>query len=187
VNATVQMHLGVTDFSEPFVQFKAGEMYNPRFTILVYHYLLGQFRIQITDTELQDETAPEGHGSIVQEMCTYRTRKLAEVITLLRYSPDPLQLARTWAKPFNCDFHGGRIKLDNQPSDRPGVCQVCGCTDNDCRLCIERTGHPCSWVNDEHTLCSACAARLVTIGITERAVGWSKNVARQPLTHKTTV
>lgn len=35
-----------------------------------------------------------------------------------------------------------------------GVCQVCGCTDDDCSECVERTGGPCSWV--EPSLCSAC-------------------------------
>lgn len=34
------------------------------------------------------------------------------------------------------------------------ACCVCGCTDNDCRGCIERTGRPCYWV--EADLCSAC-------------------------------
>lgn len=33
-------------------------------------------------------------------------------------------------------------------------CRVCGCTDNDCRKCIEKTGGPCYWV--DHDLCSAC-------------------------------
>lgn len=33
-------------------------------------------------------------------------------------------------------------------------CRVCGCTDDDCSGCIERTGRPCWWV--EHDLCSAC-------------------------------
>jgi hypothetical protein len=33
-------------------------------------------------------------------------------------------------------------------------CRVCGCTDNDCRQCIEKTGEPCCWV--ESDLCSAC-------------------------------
>ncbi len=37
-----------------------------------------------------------------------------------------------------------------------GVCSVCGCTEDDCRQCIEKTGKACHWVNDEHTLCSAC-------------------------------
>jgi hypothetical protein len=34
-------------------------------------------------------------------------------------------------------------------------CRVCGCTDEDCRGCIEKTGEPCYWV--EKDLCSACA------------------------------
>lgn len=36
-------------------------------------------------------------------------------------------------------------------------CRVCGCTDDDCSQCIERTGAPCHWV--EPDLCSACAER----------------------------
>ena len=35
------------------------------------------------------------------------------------------------------------------------TCRKCGCTDDDCRQCIERTGEPCRWV--EADLCSACA------------------------------
>lgn len=38
--------------------------------------------------------------------------------------------------------------------DGPGVCRVCGCTEANCTLCIERTGEPCSWA--EPDLCSAC-------------------------------
>ena len=34
-------------------------------------------------------------------------------------------------------------------------CFVCGCTDNDCTQCIERTGSTCYWVTED--LCSACA------------------------------
>jgi hypothetical protein len=33
-------------------------------------------------------------------------------------------------------------------------CRVCGCTDNDCSQCIEKTGQPCHWVEED--LCSAC-------------------------------
>lgn len=36
-------------------------------------------------------------------------------------------------------------------------CRVCGCTDDDCRGCIERTGKPCYWI--AANLCSACAGR----------------------------
>jgi hypothetical protein len=34
-------------------------------------------------------------------------------------------------------------------------CRVCGCTDENCAGCIERTGEPCYWVFSD--LCSACA------------------------------
>jgi hypothetical protein len=37
-------------------------------------------------------------------------------------------------------------------------CRVCGCTDDDCRQCIEKTGAPCYWV--EKDLCSACAGEV---------------------------
>lgn len=39
-------------------------------------------------------------------------------------------------------------------------CRVCGCTDDNCRQCVERTGHPCSWVEDD--LCSACKTTVVS-------------------------
>jgi hypothetical protein len=35
------------------------------------------------------------------------------------------------------------------------TCRTCGCSDDDCRGCIERTGRRCTWVDDD--LCSACA------------------------------
>jgi len=38
-----------------------------------------------------------------------------------------------------------------------GTCRVCGCTDQDCRQCIRKTGRPCHWVDRSRTLCSACA------------------------------
>ena len=41
----------------------------------------------------------------------------------------------------------------------PGIskerkCRVCGCTEVDCSQCIEKTGEPCHWVEED--LCSAC-------------------------------
>jgi hypothetical protein len=34
------------------------------------------------------------------------------------------------------------------------ACRKCGCTENNCTQCVERTGKPCSWVDWD--LCSAC-------------------------------
>jgi chromosome partitioning protein len=39
-------------------------------------------------------------------------------------------------------------------------CRVCGCTDGDCHQCIEKTGVPCHWVEDD--LCSACKTTIVS-------------------------
>ncbi len=39
-------------------------------------------------------------------------------------------------------------------------CKVCGCTDDDCRQCIEKTGHPCHWIKKD--LCSACNDLKIT-------------------------
>jgi hypothetical protein len=44
-------------------------------------------------------------------------------------------------------------------------CRVCGCTDSDCSHCIERTGHPCSWVDID--LCSACTNMVRVHIVTE--------------------
>jgi len=37
-------------------------------------------------------------------------------------------------------------------------CCVCGCTDLNCNGCIDRTGEPCTWIEED--LCSACVAVL---------------------------
>lgn len=37
-----------------------------------------------------------------------------------------------------------------------GVCRVCGCTDDNCQQCIDRTGVPCAWTDESRTLCTAC-------------------------------
>lgn len=50
------------------------------------------------------------------------------------------------------EVHGLRLVLLVSPPVR--ACRVCGCTDEDCSGCVERTGEPCRWV--EADLCSAC-------------------------------
>jgi chromosome partitioning protein len=39
-------------------------------------------------------------------------------------------------------------------------CRVCGCTEGDCRQCVEKTGIPCHWVEDN--LCSACKTTVIS-------------------------
>lgn len=55
--------------------------------------------------------------------------------------------------------HGCKeVSINNDwEAERIRACRVCGCTDNDCTQCVERTGHPCRWVEED--LCSACVGR----------------------------
>lgn len=42
--------------------------------------------------------------------------------------------------------------------DKVRKCRVCGCTEDDCRQCIEKTGEPCYWAEED--LCSACQEEM---------------------------
>jgi chromosome partitioning protein len=48
-------------------------------------------------------------------------------------------------------------------------CRICGCTDGDCRQCIEKTGQRCHWVEDN--LCSACKTTVLTFASIKGGVG----------------
>lgn len=56
----------------------------------------------------------------------------------------------------------GRLLDGREWNEMPGIsedartCRQCGCTDDDCTDCIEKTGEPCHWV--KYDLCSACAS-----------------------------
>lgn len=52
------------------------------------------------------------------------------------------------------DFAEAVIDLPAGSMIVPGRCRICGCTDNDCSQCIEKTGNPCHWISED--LCSAC-------------------------------
>ena len=51
--------------------------------------------------------------------------------------------------------HPSRLPKDLLPTPWERSCRVCGCTEEDCSECVERTGRPCHWVAWD--LCSACA------------------------------
>jgi chromosome partitioning protein len=48
-------------------------------------------------------------------------------------------------------------------------CRVCGCTEGDCRQCVERTGMPCHWVEED--LCSACKTTVVSLASIKGGTG----------------
>lgn len=43
------------------------------------------------------------------------------------------------------------------PAEPEGTCVICGCTDENCSQCIEKTGAACAWLDHEEMICSACA------------------------------
>jgi hypothetical protein len=49
------------------------------------------------------------------------------------------------------------IGFSGEPFNVPSFvrrCRKCGCTDYNCETCIQKTGRPCYWVEED--LCSAC-------------------------------
>lgn len=63
--------------------------------------------------------------------------------------------------------------LNETQSVEIGICHVCGCTDDDCHQCIQRTGQPCAWANPEHTLCTACATAQAPATTKKEALAFS--------------
>lgn len=57
---------------------------------------------------------------------------------------------------FVVEFQGAEIIYHAIPR-----CRVCGCSDDDCRQCIQKTGSPCHWVEED--LCSACQGPIQQI------------------------
>lgn len=94
------------------------ENWTGRYVILIHRFAYGQFRIQLCDT-LKPDYGDEGAGQIVREMCTYDGGKAAEVLAELVTVDYPEKFCEAMATPWNCEYPGGRIRLDNTPESRP--------------------------------------------------------------------
>jgi len=74
--------------------------------------------------------------------------------------PDEPQLKPWIALLFvNHDYDEDVIALRNKENYVSRSCRVCGCTDADCSQCIQKTGKPCHWVEED--LCSACQGLII--------------------------
>ena len=104
---------------EIFFELFSGDMANESYTVLVRIFLFGQYRIQLTCLDQPDPYAPIGHGSIVRELDSYDQTQAILTCLRLRESEDPEAYCESLAKPFNCEYPGGRIRLDNTPDSRP--------------------------------------------------------------------
>jgi very-short-patch-repair endonuclease len=66
---------------------------------------------------------------------------------IMRFPATDKQKANAWVKLVQQVLAASPLVTD--------ACAVCGCTEEDCSQCVERTGEPCYWVSPG--LCSACA------------------------------
>lgn len=105
---------------EDYVIFEAPNLLSPHHTVLVRSFLLGQYRIQLTDKRQPDDYAPEGHGTICRELCTYEYTVALATVLDLQACIDPEAHCEALAKPWNCEYPGGRIRLDNRPKAHHG-------------------------------------------------------------------
>lgn len=81
------------------------------------------------------------------------TDALADALTVLSYRALSSIAARIEFRPDDLD--GIRIELGRFKTAPPvRTCRECGCTEDNCSQCVEKTGEPCTWI--EADLCSAC-------------------------------
>lgn len=90
------------------------------------------------------------------------SRQLRTVVSAHSYPEACWKLGRLHAKMFEEQGVPADFEINLAV---PGRCWVCGCMEDDCRPCIERTGVPCSWANEEHTICTACVSGLLSLGL----------------------
>lgn len=101
------------------------EMTNHNYTVLARDYAFGQIRIQLTDLRKPDRYAPEGHGTIVRELDTYKVETAAWCMGQLSMAEEPEKWCIEQERDWNCEFSGDgpmpgdRIRLDETQESNP--------------------------------------------------------------------
>jgi RNA polymerase-binding transcription factor DksA len=82
----------------------------------------------------------------------------SEQVHTMEYDPSSakslkgkISAAQQWVDSYILEKEQLKEKIE---SEKARKCRVCGCTEHDCRQCIEKTGSPCYWVDTD--ICSAC-------------------------------
>ena len=97
-------------------------------------------------THLSSEEIATGLQKIVDDFCEAHA-----AMTAFAGALEALDLSET-----DLALIAERVDLSRLDAigEEPRRCRICGCTDSDCRQCIEKTGFPCHWAQED--LCSAC-------------------------------
>ena len=83
----------------------------PGYRLEVWPYLCSQYRIMLIKG-----LDGFGYPNVVRQMCTYKRETCVDVCVKLAVADDPEAYCRTeLEKPYNCEYPGGRIRLDNEP------------------------------------------------------------------------
>jgi hypothetical protein len=98
---------------------QSSQMTNPRYSIIVYHYVMGQLRIQLTDLQKPDPDAPEGLGEIVKQLCTYHVNVALDLLAKLQASEDPIECVESMRTPWNSEGPDDVVRLDTTAADNP--------------------------------------------------------------------
>lgn len=107
--------------------------------------------MQVTRYDGSDELIGPLEATEIQAAFT-RALEDPDVASVAIHKPGAI-VQRSNGKHYILDPAGQwrRIEPKKHEDVKPGVCRICGCTDdNACE-------GGCSWVNKDHTLCSACA------------------------------
>jgi hypothetical protein len=135
------------------LEARAGSAVSPVHSVLVRPYAYGQYRIQLTRTDRPDYDAPEGHGSIVRELCTYNRATAYLIASAIATAEEPEAYCFGLERPWNCEYTGGRIRLDNTPADRPETVAPDDQPSFTCPRCRMTSYHP---EDIAHRYCGHC-------------------------------
>jgi hypothetical protein len=121
------------------------------------NWLDSDWQLSIEPCTAEEQNQPAGH------LCeSTACANVAVVLVRIAVTED----GESWFVCLDCAVANVQHELTDPEAAPNGWsgepwCRVCGCTEDDCSNCIERTGQPCSWVERRDAglanLCSACA------------------------------
>ncbi len=87
-------------------------MENSRYTLLVKSSSYGKYKIQLTDNTIPSLSTPEGHGSILVELCTYEAFTMRRMLAILSQMDKPMKYINKIAKTWNTDLDNAMISVN---------------------------------------------------------------------------
>lgn len=106
------------DEDKPLLILTAAECKDPNRAVVIYPAFYGMLRICVCDKRFEGLGAPPGTGGIIRILETYNPLTASKVTITLRDAEDMEKAAEAYARPWNCEGPGGKIRLDTEEKDR---------------------------------------------------------------------